>query len=174
MRSILKRRQAGDTIVEVMIVLAILGSAIGISYTTASRSLLNARQAQENAEATKIAQSQIESLYTPSKITDPASTAQYLYVNGRTFCMSKNAGNVVTGFPAFGGEQRDIPDANYPDDDTTDKSCVKGRYHYSIRYNQADNDQFTVVVVWADVLGEGNDTVTMHYRIHPVWERDDL
>ncbi len=33
-------RQRGDTIVEVMIVLAVLGLAIGIAYSTASRSLL--------------------------------------------------------------------------------------------------------------------------------------
>src|SRR5579884_4195391 len=53
---------SGDTIVEVLIVLTVLGLALGISFATANTSLLNTRQAQENSEATEIAQSQIESL----------------------------------------------------------------------------------------------------------------
>ncbi len=54
--------QRGDTIIEVMIVLAVLGLAIGIAYSTANRSLLNARQAQENSQATAAAQAQVEQL----------------------------------------------------------------------------------------------------------------
>ena len=55
-----KLNQAGDTIVEVMIVLAVLGLAIGIAYAAANRSLENARQAQENAEAVQLATTEYE------------------------------------------------------------------------------------------------------------------
>ena len=45
----LDKNQRGDTIIEVLIVLAVLGLAIGITYATANRSILNARQAQESS-----------------------------------------------------------------------------------------------------------------------------
>ena len=60
---LLSLRQSGDTIVEVLIVLAVLGLAIGISYSTATKSLLATRQAQENTQATQLLQGQIERLY---------------------------------------------------------------------------------------------------------------
>lgn len=180
-------KQRGDTIVEVMIVLAILGSAIGISYATANRSLLNARQAQENAEAARIAQTQVEALYTPSHITNTADP-NYLYKN-HTFCMN-SSGDVVDTFPASvnGVTQRNIAyNGTAPGDFPA--ACTNGLYHYSIRYNLKDdginyypqtttdqhaNDNFTVVVVWDDALGQGKDTVTLNYRIHPKVDRDDL
>jgi hypothetical protein len=37
-----------------------------------------------------------------------------------------------------------------------------------------DYDNFKVVVVWDDVLGQGRDTVTLTYRIHKPVPRDDL
>lgn len=184
---LVRLKQRGDTIVEVMIVLAVLGSAIGISYATANRSLLNARQAQENAEAARIAQAQVEALYTPSHITT-VGNPNYLYKN-RTFCMD-SSGNVVASFPASvnGVTQRNIAyDGTAPGDYPA--ACTNGLYHYSIRYNLKDdginyypqnttdshaNDRFTVVVVWDDALGQGKDTVTLNYRIHPWIDRNDL
>ena len=66
----------GDTIVEVMIVLAVLGLALSISYATANHSLLNARQAQENAQATEYGQAQIEDLRALTTTTNPNIFAQ--------------------------------------------------------------------------------------------------
>jgi type II secretory pathway pseudopilin PulG len=170
-------RQRGDTIVEVMIVLAVLGSAIGISYTTANRSLLNARQAQENAEAARIAQTQVEALYTPSIITDPADS-HFIYIpSGRAFCMDNNDGDPPIKFSAAsdGVAQKDINYIDFPQPSADPvKNCVQGLYHYSIRYDAAQNNKFTVVVVWDDVLGQGKDTVTLTYRIYPPVQRDDI
>jgi len=50
----------GDTIVEVLIAIAILGAIIGGGYSIATRSLNGVRISQERSEATKIAESQIE------------------------------------------------------------------------------------------------------------------
>lgn len=52
----------GDTIVEVLLALAVLGSVIVGAYSIATRSLNGVRVAQERSEATKIAEGQIESL----------------------------------------------------------------------------------------------------------------
>jgi prepilin-type N-terminal cleavage/methylation domain-containing protein len=57
-------RQRGDTIVEVMIVLAVLGLALSISYATANKGLQQSRNAQEHSQALGIINSQIELLRT--------------------------------------------------------------------------------------------------------------
>jgi type II secretory pathway pseudopilin PulG len=53
---------SGDTIVEVLICLAIMGFTLGAAYSIANRSLLSIRDAQERGEATKYAEIQLERL----------------------------------------------------------------------------------------------------------------
>ncbi len=153
-----KLTAGGDTIVEVMIVLAVLGMAIGISYATANRSLLNARQAQENSEATQIAQSQVEALRAFSG-NDPTSP-NYIYLNS-LFCINTSgvAPVVATGFTGSNPTNYAI----YP----LSRACNNGLYHVSINYGGLPNDTFTVQVIWDDVLGQGQDSVTLVYRVHP-------
>lgn len=59
-----KRRltQLGDTIVEVLICMAIAGLALGLAYGTTRRSLNQIREAEERQEAVKLAEEQIERL----------------------------------------------------------------------------------------------------------------
>lgn len=52
----------GDTIVEVLIAVAIVSSVLGITYSIMNRNLLSMRDNQERTEASKIAQNQIELL----------------------------------------------------------------------------------------------------------------
>lgn len=54
--------QAGDTIVEVLIALAVLGAIIGGGYAVATRSLNGVQVAQERTEATKVAEGQLEAI----------------------------------------------------------------------------------------------------------------
>jgi len=63
-----KQRQAGDTIVEVLIALTILGLALSIAYATASRSLTAIRLANETSNATAIAKSQVEQIRSASAL----------------------------------------------------------------------------------------------------------
>jgi prepilin-type N-terminal cleavage/methylation domain-containing protein len=133
----LKRQgQRGDTIVEVMIVLAVLGSAIGISYATANRSLLNARQAQESSRATVIAQAQVEQLRALASIKNNLDIARFT--------------DAIT----------------FPDACKYDKT-TGFEYDVSIKYdNTLGDDKFTVRVLYDDVLGQGQDSVTLTYRVH--------
>lgn len=57
-----KLNSAGDTIVEVMVVLAVLGLALSIAYATANRGLQQSRNAQEHSQALGIINSQVELL----------------------------------------------------------------------------------------------------------------
>jgi prepilin-type N-terminal cleavage/methylation domain-containing protein len=142
----------GDTIVEVMIVLAILGLAISICYATAHRSLLNARQAQENSIATDLAQSQIETIRALAGANDPANNV----FQAGPFCTYLNSGAYTVVTPVTN------PDTSYKTECTRENSL----YQIAVRYDNAANT-FKVVITWPDVLGEGNDTVTQIYKVYP-------
>lgn len=129
----------GDTIVEVMVVLAVLGLAISISYATANRSLLNARQAQENAQATELAQSQIEALRNLTAV----GTTPTIFQPG-PYCVI--AGTVVPGSCKTGS----IP---YTIMDTWTTGALTG-------------STFKITVTWPDIEGQGSDTVTSVYRLY--------
>lgn len=145
----LKRRlgQGGDTIIEVLVVLTVLGLAISISYATANRSLLNARQAQENTRATVLAQSQIETLRTLA--TAPSTDNDHYIFQfgpGQQFCISNdNSGKLTT-------------DLN--------NKCTFDNGLYQITVTNAGSDTLEVKVVWDNVLGQGKDSVTLSYRLH--------
>lgn len=141
----------GDTIVEVMIVLTVLGLAISISYATANRSLLNARQAQENSYATNLLQSQLEALRILSK-NPPNPPSGYIYNSTFQFCV-----DTTTPQPTV---IRDVGTS----------TCQFGPnnwYKVTIKYYPADSDKFTLQAVWPDVRGDGQDSVQLSYRLHP-------
>lgn len=76
----------GDTIVEVLIVLAVLGSAMSLAYATANRGLQKSRNAQEHSQALGIINSQIELLRSAfAKQVGPAIEAQ---ATAGPFCLS--------------------------------------------------------------------------------------
>jgi type II secretory pathway pseudopilin PulG len=161
--------QTGDTIVEVMAVLAILGLALAISYATSNRSLLNTRQAEENAQATRYAQSQIESLY------NLAATANAIRPGGASYPGDNNTGDIFSWDKAFC--------MSNPSTITTGTTCtnIDGLYTVDVYYCDhllpsipspcpsplSGVDTFAVQISWTDVSGEGQDTVTQTYRIHP-------
>lgn len=151
------KNSRGDTIIEVMIVLAVLGFAISIAYATANRSLLNARQAQENSEASRYVQSQIEGLISLA----PSGTTIYSQTSG--FC---------------------IPDAKSPTIKIAAplSPCTFGTIPYTVLIYNCDrsgsslcsapnvasnSDSFVVQASWDDVIGQGTDYVTQVYRVHP-------
>src|ERR1035437_2061628 len=82
--------QAGDTIVEVMVVLAVLGLAFVISYATANHGLIQSRKAEEQSQALGIVDSQVELLR--SAFSLQVTIAQ----DGTAFCMQGTA--LIAGF----------------------------------------------------------------------------
>lgn len=160
----------GDTIVEVLVVLAVLGLAIAIAYSTANRSLLNARQAQENSVGTRIAQAQLENVVSMGcasgnpNCPDPTNPASpnYLLFQPGSHCID-------TTTDPYTIRTNTSPNVFSPAG--YNPACITGSvpYYASITYRDtlAQPHTFVIVVTWADVLGQGNDTVTMNYRLEP-------
>ncbi len=59
--------EAGDTVVEVLIAIAIVSFVLGASYSVANKSFRMVRQAQEHTIAAKLAEDEVENLKTYSE-----------------------------------------------------------------------------------------------------------
>jgi len=154
----LRMGQAGDTIVEVIIVLAVLGLAISISYATASRSLEATRQAEENSQATAILQSQIETLRAFVALTDAAHNI----FQSSAYCID-SSGTVTTNTTMTSADVTSGATSTYSQ---YAGGCVyKSLYHIAIGYDSG-SDVFTARATWDDVSGKGIDTATLVYRLH--------
>lgn len=157
---------SGDTIVEVMVVLAVLGLAIGISFATANRSLLDTSQAEENSQATAYAQSEVEDLRylapTSSSTNSGQNPTTNIFNPSGAFC-------IVT------------PTAVAPIITATANNCRFGTTPYVVVIYNCDHyigaasdcntinqtsDTFVVQATWPDLLGEGTDSATLSYRVH--------
>lgn len=161
----------GDTIVEVMIVLAVLGFALSLGYATANRALLNTRQAQESAEATKLAETQIERLraLAPTDFTTTPQTNIYDTSRGE-FCIDKSPYNTPFAIYNFSDGNRSPTDSNpnpYPNNPCKDLGSVG--YSQKITYDTTGPQApvFRVLISWDNVRGDGIDTVQMSYRAYP-------
>lgn len=87
-----KLNQAGDTIIEVLICMAIVGFALSVCYGIAHRSLYTIRQAEEHSQSLQMAKGQIERFRAylssnSSASTNPASPTFILDPNNYGFCI---------------------------------------------------------------------------------------
>lgn len=160
----IKLHQAGDTIVEVILVLAVLGLAISIAYSTANRSLQATRQAEENSQATALVQAQIETLRSNAALA--SMDINYIYRDPVTtggFCFDSSS--TIVGLVT-------LTPTTTSDYTRYDPRCLYNNlFHIAIFYEKTDslgniNDTFTVRATWDDVMA-GQDTVTLTYRLHP-------
>lgn len=133
---------SGDTIVEVMVALLVLGLSLAGAYSIASKSLKASRQAQEHGEALKLAESQLEIL----KAQAAGSTPSTIFTVASPFCI---AGNVPVA--------------------ATSPQCkFTNLYNVSVaRTDLADSNryQFDVSVIWPSAGQSEDDRVDLRYRL---------
>ncbi|HEX3568649.1 MAG TPA: prepilin-type N-terminal cleavage/methylation domain-containing protein [Candidatus Saccharimonadales bacterium] len=144
-----ERSEQGDTIVEVLIAIAVVSLVLGGAYVTTNRSLQATRGAQEQGNAIKLTESQLEQMKGVS-VTD--ATSIFGGSTPASFCMNNNtvvdasqaactvdtAGNPTSGVPA---------------------------YHLKISRG-SDGHTFTVTNTWDDVGGKAVDNIQMEYRLY--------
>jgi prepilin-type N-terminal cleavage/methylation domain-containing protein len=133
-----QRKQAGDTIVEVLIAIAVVGTILMGAYITTNSNTASTQDAQERTQALQVATSQVEYLRAAGSLSadcfnsagQPAS-----HVAGNDSCVVKSDGNQApTGFqPAY---SIDITGGN----------------------------PYTVTVTWDSITGHGRNNVTLFYR----------
>lgn len=152
------RSDRGDTIVEVLIAIAVVSSVLAITYSVMNRNLQLLRTNQERTEASKIAQSQLEQLKSEWNGTAQADQADF-FARTRTtaFCM------VSGSTPSFTGDAAHVNIAQ--DNFAYPAGCgeISTFYYASIKYNSSEGS-YTVRVRWDGLTGDRNE-VLMGYKL---------
>ncbi len=168
-----QRISAGDTIIEVMIALAIIGLVISMSYATTQRSLKTGQAAQERIEALKVAESQVETLKAMRTLT----TVPNIFTTSPldSFCVDPATATLTTQSSIAPGVTT-LNTGVGPN--LFNASCQKGfdgRYYASITRvttpgpNPAST--FTVRVLWSGIItnsGISIQELNLVYRLHGV------
>ena len=144
-RGLLRLGQAGDTIVEVLLAIAVVSSVLGGAFVSANRSLRGTQVSSERGEALKLVEGQLESLKAALKDKTKADLI-YLPATG-DFCLDGNA---------------DV-EAN-----VSLATCNVGPAgRYGLAINRSNTDTFTASATW-DKIGGSNqpETVSIVYRAH--------
>jgi Tfp pilus assembly protein PilV len=144
------KNQTGDTIVEVLIAVAVMGLSIGLAYGISNRSLKSARQTQERLEALKLVEGQVEQLKALSYSTDNKG----IFSENSAFCI--NNGDKVVSTDLILGDLDSDPLTKYNSD------CIKGLYHIAVKRN---SNEFTIVARWFGINGLNAEEVKSRYRL---------
>jgi len=148
---LLRFRQQGDTIVEVLIAIAVISLVLGGAYASGRRSFAGNQQAGERLEAAKFVEQQAERLKAKAKTEDAKHPVKGIFLPSPidAFCLDANL------------------------DRRTDMTCdvgTDGRYHLEIKRGEdfpvGNPYIFTISTEW-DSLGSGKDKVSIVYRVYP-------
>lgn len=151
-----QRAERGDTIVEVLIAIAVVSVVLTGAYVTTNRSLLNSRSAQEQSNAVKVVESQLELLKamadTPGALTSPPAS----------FCLTTSG-----GAPAV----TNTSDPTQPCSLNTQgvKAAAGEQPIYQVAISQTSPAVFRLKAIWTDVKGDAdnNDSIIMTYKVYP-------
>lgn len=137
----LSLKSRGDTIVEALIAMAILGMVIAGGFSISSHSIRTVRSAQERAEALKYVETQAELLRAAAAAKNANWTAINGVASGTPFCLNASGAVIMS-------------------------ACNPGGSFYSITITKnTAGDTFTIVNRWDNATGSGKDTVNLVYRV---------
>lgn len=156
-RTIGRIRQAnrGDTIIEVLLAIAILGAVLGGAFVAANRNTLVNRSSQERLEAIKVGEAQLERL--KAKVSSPDDSDQ-IFSPPANFCIDQ-ANNLATGSASC----------------TLDAAGTSGqpasRYLANVQRDAnlsprpgVTGIRFIITVSWSSVLS-GQETLSYKYEV---------
>jgi prepilin-type N-terminal cleavage/methylation domain-containing protein len=130
------RNSRGDTIVEVLIAIAIVSLVLTSAYALTNKNVSSIQQVQEQGYAQKLAEQQVELLRAAA--TKPTATGCFDPATGAFVSPVSNA----TCNPVSGG----------------------ATYGITITNDPAGSEGYTVVTSW-DALGGGRPKVTIYYKV---------
>lgn len=137
----------GDTIIEVMLAIAILSLVLSASYVLANRSSQAVRQSQERTEALKFSEEQLERLRDYVDIDTDWATFQ-----SGCFSQTMPSEPIVPVVP----------------DSLTPTICSFGPDDRYLMEITATNNTYTLTASWDNVAGEGRDQIQLSYRLPSV------
>lgn len=141
-----RNNERGDTIVEVLISIAVVSLILGGAYVTTNNSLQATRSAEERSDGLKVVESQLESIKGLS-VSDPDA----LYSTTGGFCVSNGVIRASTN-AACKVDARGIQTAN----------TTKAAYEISV---VRTNSTFVITNNW-DALGGGREKLQMTYKVY--------
>ncbi|CAN5448619.1 hypothetical protein BH10PAT3_BH10PAT3_8260 [soil metagenome] len=156
--------QRGDTIVEVLIAMAVASSVLALTYVTMNRNLNITRASQERTEASKVVQGQIEAL---KARTDAGRT-----LVSDNFCIDATDGSEIELPPGIPNTTGSTPAARLAADDfskyinplgVTEDCVSSGLYHYGAILVSGTTYRF--YVRWERVGGGGREEIIMVYSL---------
>ena len=173
--AVLRRSQRGDTIVSVLLSIAVITLVIVLAYTLVSQSLRRGHAAREREQIKNLIQSQIEGLKNLAVRQGTGDTLNIFddeYVNGKLFCLKDDGTMHNYGTDNSGVITNDSPQP-YPlldvrNCDTFELPLDKLWIEYKPK-DAAGNDQhlFTVTAEWYSTNGQKSN-LSVPVRIHPL------
>jgi type II secretory pathway pseudopilin PulG len=136
--------QRGDTIVEVLVSIAVVSLILGGAFVSTNRSLQSTRDAEERGNALKLVESQLEQLKGLDRtiIFGTSVPASYCIAGGAAVASSNAACTVnANGTP----------------------TTAEPAYHLTITRN---GNTFSVTNTWTNVRGDTQNNVGMKYRVY--------
>lgn len=168
-----KLNRTGDTIVEVLIVIIVIGAVLASTYAVAVSSLQSTQLSQERAYALKLAEAQVETLKAVAGDDNPFIRA-ILDTNSNGYCLTSDpisAPTIPGGSPTV--NLADDNFSNYPaacKNDPNNASPTCSSYCYYIGVTKlgtalAEDHKYTVSVRWFGPRGN-RQQVQLAYKVY--------
>jgi Tfp pilus assembly protein PilV len=155
-----RHNQTGDTIVEVLIAIAVSSAVLGSSYAIVNRAVNSSQQANEHSLALKLAEEQLERLRSaPNKARAFDSSLT------RSFCMPADLTQGPQENPGISLTSTSLPvtSASYTTACRISDGGATDRYLIGIT---RIGDVFKVYVSWNGATGRA-DLVNLVYKVYP-------
>jgi hypothetical protein len=153
----------GDTIVEVIVGIAVLGTALAGAYVASSHNLQQGSDAGNRNRAVAYSQQQVEQLAAADKTG--AISAYSLQNPGKTFCIDQHGAYIYNGnqpcsvcITAGGLADAVVGSGSCPN--LSDRKL----YQVSVIFD-ASSQVFTTNVTWQAPNGSGQNSTTMYYKL---------
>jgi type II secretory pathway pseudopilin PulG len=159
----------GDTIVEVLMSIVIVGAVIAGAYALASRSLAEGVSASEHSQAIKLAEAQVEALKSRQKDAggDPTLWNSTYNVLGSPIPPNRNWGPIKNGNSSFNGNNLTAgAGANEYNAACVNKGGTSDdKYFVNIKLNPTSNlPTYLVTVKWVPAGNSPTSQTQIYYR----------
>lgn len=148
-------KQRGDTIVEVLIAIGLLGLVLSGAYVVVSRNVTSNRMSQERLEAVKIAESQFERL----KIVTANDTAAFGWSN---FCVTQTDTRADAAQAACRVDANGAPTTGTPQY----RINITRVAYISMFGNPQAGTRFRANITWENFSGDRIDNLDYYYEVY--------